>query len=177
MNQQVAVRLLELRGHAVTVVNTGVAAVAALFGPEPAPFDLVLMDVQMPEMDGIEATTEIRTREQTTGTHVPIFAMTAHAMKGDRERCLAAGMDDYLAKPVKVPDLRAMLAKWLKLKPVAKPTAASEPARDHSNRWSKVIGLALKPVATTLQSRWRRARGGVTRVNRGSTGYTLVGEK
>jgi CheY-like chemotaxis protein len=100
VNQQVAVRLLELRGHKVTVVNNGLEALEALFGPTPASFDLVLMDVQMPEMDGMETTAAIRTHEQRTGTHIPIFAMTAHAMKGDRERCLAAGMDNYLTKPI-----------------------------------------------------------------------------
>jgi signal transduction histidine kinase/CheY-like chemotaxis protein/tetratricopeptide (TPR) repeat protein/tRNA A-37 threonylcarbamoyl transferase component Bud32 len=100
VNQQVAVRLLELRGHQVTVVNNGVEALNALFGSSPAPFDLVLMDVQMPEMDGMEATAAIRAREQATGARMPIFAMTAHAMKGDRERCLAVGMDGYLTKPI-----------------------------------------------------------------------------
>jgi signal transduction histidine kinase/CheY-like chemotaxis protein/tetratricopeptide (TPR) repeat protein len=100
VNQQVAMRLLELRGHKVTVVTNGVEAIEALFGPTHASFDLVLMDVQMPEMDGMETTAAIRMREQATGAHMPIFAMTAHAMKGDRERCLAVGMDGYLTKPI-----------------------------------------------------------------------------
>jgi two-component system sensor kinase len=100
VNQQVAVRLLEVRGHRVTVVNNGSDAVEALFGPAAAPFDLVLMDLQMPEMDGMETTAAIRARERETGKHIPIFAMTAHAMKGDRERCLEAGMDGYLTKPI-----------------------------------------------------------------------------
>jgi len=98
VNQKLAVGLLEKRGHTVVVVNHGREAVAAL---EAQRFDLVLMDVQMPEMDGLEATAVIRAKERRTGTHVPILAMTAHAMKGDRERCLSAGMDDYIAKPIR----------------------------------------------------------------------------
>src|ERR1022692_3120266 len=97
VNQQVACRLLEVRGHSVAVANNGIEAVAAL---EREPFDLVLMDVQMPHMDGYEATAAIRQREKKTLTHIPIIAMTANAMKGDRERCLAAGMDAYLSKPI-----------------------------------------------------------------------------
>jgi two-component system sensor kinase len=97
VNQQVACRLLELRGHSVTVTGNGRQALAAL---ENGNFDLVLMDVQMPEMDGFETTAAIRLREQLTGGHIPIIAMTAHAMKGDRERCLSAGMDGYLPKPI-----------------------------------------------------------------------------
>lgn len=97
INQQVAVGLLELRGHHVVVANTGKEALAAL---EKESFDVVLMDVQMPEMDGLEATAAIRHHEAATGGHVPIIAMTAHALKGDRERCLAAGMDGYLPKPI-----------------------------------------------------------------------------
>ena len=96
VNQRVAVGLLSQRGHHVTVTNNGREALAAL---ERETFDLVLMDVQMPEMGGLEATAAIRERERHTGGHVRIVAMTAHAMTGDRERCLAAGMDAYLPSP------------------------------------------------------------------------------
>jgi CheY-like chemotaxis protein len=98
VNQVLAVRLLEKRGHEVTVAKNGVEALEALNQRE---FDLVLMDVQMPEMDGFEATAAIRKRERKTGKHITIIAMTAHAMAGDRERCLQAGMDDYLTKPIR----------------------------------------------------------------------------
>jgi two-component system, sensor histidine kinase and response regulator len=97
VNQKVASGILGKRGHEVTVVSTGRAAVAAL---AEGSFDLVLMDVQMPEMDGFEATAAIRAREREVGGHTRIVAMTAHAMRGDRHRCLAAGMDDYLPKPL-----------------------------------------------------------------------------
>jgi CheY-like chemotaxis protein len=97
VNQKLAVALLEAQGHQIVVVGNGREALAAL-GCQP--FDLVLMDVQMPEMDGLEAATAIRAREKTAGGHVPIVAMTAHALKGDRELCLAAGMDEYIAKPI-----------------------------------------------------------------------------
>src|SRR5471032_2194714 len=97
VNQRVAAAILTRRGHRVTVVNNGREVLTAL--AERGPFDLVLMDVQMPEMDGVEATTHIRAQEQHTGGHLRIIAMTAHAMKGDRERFLAAGMDAYLPKP------------------------------------------------------------------------------
>ena len=97
VNQRVAVGLLSRRGHHVTVTNNGREAVAAL---ERETFELVLMDVQMPEMSGLEATAAIRERERQTGGHVRIVAMTAYAMNGDRERCIAAGMDGYLSKPI-----------------------------------------------------------------------------
>ena len=97
LNQKVAVGLLREAGHEITVVNNGLEAVAAL---SAGTFDIVLMDVQMPEMDGLAATQLIRQNEGETGGHTPIIALTAHAMKGDRERCLAAGMDDYISKPI-----------------------------------------------------------------------------
>jgi signal transduction histidine kinase/CheY-like chemotaxis protein/HPt (histidine-containing phosphotransfer) domain-containing protein len=97
VNQRLAATLLERRGHHVTIACNGREALTALARHR---FDLVLMDVQMPEMGGFEATAAIRKAEEATGAHVPIVAMTAHAMKGDRERCLAAGMDEYLTKPL-----------------------------------------------------------------------------
>ena len=107
VNQKVAARLVEREGHHVTVVANGREAVDQV---TRHPFDVVLMDVQMPEMDGLEATALIREREKQTGGHIPIVALTAHAMKGDQERCLAAGMDRYLAKPVQARDLNAAIA-------------------------------------------------------------------
>jgi PAS domain S-box-containing protein len=102
VNQKLAIALLEKRGHSVRVANNGREAVAAV---ESQHFDLVLMDVQMPEMDGLEATAAIRQREEQTGDRVPIIAMTAHAMRGDRRRCLHAGMDGYVAKPIRIGQL------------------------------------------------------------------------
>jgi two-component system sensor histidine kinase/response regulator len=97
VNQQLAVQLLEKHGHSVTVTETGQEALETL---QNADFDLVLMDVQMPVMGGLEAAAEIRRRERATGEHIPIVAMTAHAMDGDREKCLEAGMDGYVSKPI-----------------------------------------------------------------------------
>ena len=106
VNQQVARGLLEARGHQVEIANNGHEALAAV---ERGEFDLVLMDVQMPDMDGFEATDAIRQNERATGNHIPIVAMTAHALKGDRERCLNAGMDAYLTKPVRPQALYEMI--------------------------------------------------------------------
>jgi CheY-like chemotaxis protein len=103
VNQKLAVRLLEKEGHTVVVADNGRLALEALKGGN---VDLVIMDVQMPEMDGYEAAASIRKGEETTLDHVPILAMTAHAMKGDREKCLAAGMDGYVSKPIRPDDLR-----------------------------------------------------------------------
>ncbi|MGH9406927.1 MAG: response regulator [Terriglobia bacterium] len=105
VNQTLVVRLLGKVGHTVTVAGNGREALAVLEKSGPAGFDLILMDVQMPEMGGFEATAAIRKRESGTQTHVPIIAMTAHAMKGDEELCLAAGMDAYVSKPVRIQDL------------------------------------------------------------------------
>jgi two-component system sensor histidine kinase/response regulator len=84
-------------------------------------FDLILMDVQMPEMDGFETTIAIREAEKRSGQHIPIIAMTAHAMKGDRERCVEAGMDDYLTKPLDLRSLRRTVEKWAQRDLVAPP--------------------------------------------------------
>jgi CheY-like chemotaxis protein len=106
VNQKVAVRMLEHLGHGVVVVPHGRAAVVAL---DEGGFDVVLMDLQMPEMDGFEALRAIREREENAGGHTRVIALTAHAMEGDRERCLAAGFDDYLAKPIRQADLENAL--------------------------------------------------------------------
>jgi len=108
VNQKLVVRMLEKRGHTVVVAGNGKEALAAM---EKERFDLVLMDVQMPEMDGFEAIAAIRKQEKLTGKHLPIVAMTAHAMKGDRERCLEAGMDDYISKPIRSDELFEILEK------------------------------------------------------------------
>ena len=102
VNQKLAARMLEKRGHQVEIANNGREALAIL---EKRDFDLILMDVQMPEMDGFATTAAIREKEKTTGEHIPIIAMTAHAMKGDREKCLIAGMDDYISKPIRSEEL------------------------------------------------------------------------
>ena len=109
INQKVASLMLKKKGHVVVTVNNGREAIETLADQD---FDAVLMDVQMPEMDGFEATAIIRARERDTGKRLPIIAMTAHAMKGDRERCLAAGMDSYIAKPITAPELIELLEKF-----------------------------------------------------------------
>ncbi|HEY2469886.1 MAG TPA: response regulator [Terracidiphilus sp.] len=111
VNQTLAMRILQKLGHKVQVVNNGREALGRSQAEE---FDLILMDVQMPELDGLEATTAIRAAESNTGKHVPIVAMTAHAMKGDREKCLSAGMDDYLSKPIRTEQLKQVLSEVMK---------------------------------------------------------------
>jgi PAS domain S-box-containing protein len=110
INQRLMTKMLEKMGHQVTLVENGKAVVERVARD---PFDLVLMDVQMPELDGLEATRQIRRREAAGGGHLPIVALTAHAMKGDRERCLESGMDGYLAKPVRWSELRAVIGQVL----------------------------------------------------------------
>jgi CheY-like chemotaxis protein len=102
VNQRLATRLLEKEGYRVVVANNGREAVAAV---EEEMFDVVLMDIEMPIMSGLEATATIREKEMLNGRRIPIIAMTAHAMKGDRERCFAAGMDGYVSKPIQPQDL------------------------------------------------------------------------
>jgi signal transduction histidine kinase/CheY-like chemotaxis protein len=108
VNERLAVGLLSCWGHHVTVASNGREAVAAF---QPGSFDLVLMDIQMPEMDGLQATEAIREAERQSGGHVPIVAMTAHALKGDRELCLQAGMDGYIAKPIRAAQFRRTIAE------------------------------------------------------------------
>jgi PAS domain S-box-containing protein len=129
VNQRLAVRLLEKRGHRVIVAGNGREALHAL---DQQSFDLIFMDVQMPEMDGLEATAAIREKEKGTRFRQPIIALTAHAMKGDREKCLAAGMDAYLSKPIRPQDLDAALEPYRRrgsgssntLEPLAEPSEA-----------------------------------------------------
>ena len=122
VNQAVAASMLKREGHLVTIVENGVAAVAAA---TTSRFDLILMDIQMPEMGGFEATAAIRAQESLTGDRVRIVAMTAHAMRGDRERCLDAGMDDYVSKPIRPADLRRALN-------VAMPASGPSPVQSRS---------------------------------------------
>jgi two-component system, sensor histidine kinase and response regulator len=122
VNQRVAAGLLSKRGHQVTVANNGLEALAAI---DQQTFDVVLMDVQMPKMGGFEATAAIRERERRTGGHQRIIAMTAHAMTGDRERCLGAGMDSYISKPVDPKALYAVLEEEVVTGAPARPVGKS----------------------------------------------------
>ena len=126
VNQKLAITLLEKAGHQVSLASTGAQAVAKW---RDADIDLILMDVQMPELDGLEATRQIRQLERTTGSHVPIVAMTAHAMPGDRERCLQAGMDDYLSKPIERQELLAVLARRVATRGVGRSEGQSTPIK------------------------------------------------
>ena len=108
VSRLLVVRLLEKHGHTVLEARTGLEALVVL---EKGDVDVILMDIQMPDLDGLQATAEIREREAGTGRHVPIIALTAHAIKGDRERCLESGMDDYLSKPIQPADLMAALGR------------------------------------------------------------------
>jgi PAS domain S-box-containing protein len=134
VNREVAVAMLLSIGCDVAVAHNGREAVAAARVDQ---FDAILMDCQMPDMDGFQATRALRAAEQDTGTHLPIIALTANAMEGDREHCLAAGMDDYLAKPFRQEQLRSVLAKWV-----------NPPAR--SAVGLKIIGLTAPVDTKTL---------------------------
>jgi CheY-like chemotaxis protein len=125
VNQLLVRRLLEKAGHTVTVVETGALAVDAVSRTH---FDAVLMDIQMPQMDGFEATTTIRAREGNGQRRVPIIALTAHAMETDRARCLAAGMDGYISKPIRPDDLLTALAEHT----ATLPEKALTPARERA---------------------------------------------
>ncbi|MFO0844422.1 MAG: ATP-binding protein [Gemmataceae bacterium] len=143
-NKEVAVYMLENAGHLVAVASTGREAIRQLAGER---FDLVLMDVQMPEMDGFEATRAIRAREREGGGRLPVVAMTAHAMKGDRERCLAAGMDDYVTKPIDAAELFAAIARAVG-QPFPPPPTPAQPGE-----FNEEEALARSGDAKTLHFR------------------------
>jgi two-component system sensor histidine kinase/response regulator len=139
VNQKLALRLLQKRGHTVTIANNGNEALAAL---ATARFDLVLMDVLMPEKDGLTAVAELRRREKDSGLHTPVVAMTALAMKGDKERCLEAGMDGYLSKPVRPQELDSILEAYIsQQKSVAsEPTEALDSCLNEEDLLQRVDG-------------------------------------
>jgi signal transduction histidine kinase/DNA-binding response OmpR family regulator len=122
VNQTLAVRLLEKRGYLVKVTGDGKAAVEAF---ETSPFDIVLMDIQMPGMDGFEATAAIRAQEKIKGGHIPIIALTAHALKGDEEDCISSGMDGYVSKPIQANELVSMIERLLDIKRSVQPSDSS----------------------------------------------------
>jgi CheY-like chemotaxis protein len=131
VNQVLAVRLLEKRGYTVAVAGDGQLALEALAKDS---FDLVLMDIQMPCVDGFEATARIREQEKQTGKHLPIVAMTAHALKSDEEKCLAHGMDGYVSKPIRSNELMATIERVLS-------AARSTASRDSAPRPDRVLVL------------------------------------
>jgi CheY-like chemotaxis protein/HPt (histidine-containing phosphotransfer) domain-containing protein len=152
VNRRLVTAILEKHTHIVQSVENGRQAVAAV---ESSPFDLVLMDLQMPEMGGMEATGIIRAAEVGTGNHLPIVALTAHAMKGDREACLGAGMDAYLAKPVRPHELLAVLDQLMGLATAEpEPAPPKEPAFDAADVLARVEGdrsLLAELVAIFLE--------------------------
>ncbi|MFL5310601.1 MAG: response regulator [Myxococcales bacterium] len=139
VNQRLALRMLERGGHRPVLANNGREVLSAL---DRETFDVVLMDVQMPEMSGLEATAAIRDREKATGRRVPIIAVTAHAMKGDRERCFAAGMDGYVPKPLRAKDLDAEMARVLgaRVPPAPRPSPQSATNLDREGLLARVEG-------------------------------------
>src|SRR5206468_5076979 len=127
INQKLAVVVLQKAGYSVDAVDTGAQALEKV---QSNHYNVVLMDVQMPELDGFEATHKIREWEKNTGQHIPIIAMTAHAMQGDRERCLDAGMDDYVTKPLQPKVLFSALDRWTHTDQL--PTETIESLQDYS---------------------------------------------
>jgi CheY-like chemotaxis protein len=136
VNQKLVMGLLRRQGHVVTVANHGKEAVAACLTQQ---FDVVLMDVQMPEMDGLEATAAIRAKEKQIGRHTPIIAMTAYAMKGDRERCLEAGMDCYVAKPIRAKQLFDTIEEALQQSPQPQRPVVDAGGPDDGISWSVAL--------------------------------------
>jgi CheY-like chemotaxis protein/HPt (histidine-containing phosphotransfer) domain-containing protein len=140
-NRRLAIRLLEKRGHSVTAVENGLEAVRAV---EKDRYDVILMDVQMPEMDGLEATGAIREAEALSGDHIPIIALTAHAMKGDRDRCLVAGMDAYVSKPFQAEELFATIEQLVNYssEPAAEDSGGSDSVSEPGSVDRKLVDIA-----------------------------------
>jgi CheY-like chemotaxis protein len=158
INQQLVIRILEKRGHHVTVAQNGKEVLDAL---ERQSFDLILMDVRMPEMDGFEATAAIRKKESLAGGRIPIIAMTAHAMRGDRERCLEAGMDGYLSKPIEIQQLIGV---------VEGRSRASGPAQGAEIAAAESAGAVMIDTAALL----RRCRRGQETVERADPAVSIL---
>jgi CheY-like chemotaxis protein len=164
VNQKVAMRMLEKWGCRTEAVFNGKEVLQML---ADLPFDLILMDVQMPEMDGFECTAAIRRMEKGTDNHIPIIAMTAHAMHGDRDKCLAAGMDDYVSKPVKPGDLYDTISKWgsiLKIHDYREETQPQQPRKkifdferlhkscgDDKEFEHEVLGVYIESAAQSIE--------------------------
>ncbi len=140
VNQRFLQRLLDRMGHVTAVANNGTEAVGFF---RTGNFDLIFMDVQMPEMDGYAATAAIRDLEQATGQHIPIIAMTAHAFKGDREKCLAAGMDDYLSKPARLAEIEQALTRAMQALPFSDESddPPSRPSAPDKAVWDRAAAL------------------------------------
>jgi CheY-like chemotaxis protein/HPt (histidine-containing phosphotransfer) domain-containing protein len=163
VNQKLAVRMLEKYAYAVVVANNGKEVLELLAQQS---FDLIFMDVQMPEMCGFEATMVIREREQSTGGHLPIIAMTAHAMQGDRERCLLAGMDYYVSKPIHAKELIAAIAKVMMSGERRLPAEAPALARPSHVIFDEMAALArvegdreiLRDIAALFIADWPQSR-------------------
>jgi PAS domain S-box-containing protein len=182
-NQRLAVGVLTNWGHSVTVAENGREAVAAVADAAAEPFDLVLMDVQMPEMDGYQATAVIREREARGGGRVPIIAMTAHAMKGDREECLAAGMDGYVSKPIRRHELQSAMIEVLgsdfvqhtppTVQPAGQPSASSDLDWDQALESVEGDEELLRVVLAAIQSECRRRLDETERAVRESDAETL----
>ena len=143
INQQVAIEFLQMRGHDVRVAANGIQALAALAAER---FDVVLMDVQMPQMDGFKAMAAIREKEKTTGLHTPIIGMTGYAMKGDRQRCLDAGMDAYVCKPIRSQELYEIIENATTLDrnrfPIWHPSCSTT-SRRHANERAAGLFVAV----------------------------------
>jgi two-component system sensor histidine kinase/response regulator len=145
VNRLLALKLLQKQGHVVTSVNNGREALELWEKNQSRQFDIILMDVQMPEMDGLQATSGIREKEVAAGTHIPIIAVTAHAMKGDRERCLAAGMDGYITKPINPAELAEKIQAVFRA--VAKiPAASMDPAQPVFPAVAKIPAASVDPT-------------------------------